>query len=132
MPIIEGAISRSVYKYQYDFASQGGAQGDIALKGEPLPKNAIVFGGVVDVISALVGSGASVAISTSQSANDIISVAAVAGAPWSTTGTKAIVPALAYDSAIKMTAERAPKAVISAADLTAGKFNLFLFVMISD
>ena len=132
MPIIEGAVRRGTLKFTYDFDALGGDAGDITLVGEPIPDDAIVFEGVVDVITALVGAGASVALSTSQSANDLISSAAVSGAPWSTTGLKAIVPVGAYDSAIKMTAERAPKITITGADLTAGKFNLFIEYYQSD
>lgn len=130
--IIEGAIQRGVAKFSYDFDIQGGAQGDITLAGEPLPKNAIVWDGVVDVITALVGSGASAAVSTSQSANDLITSAAISGAPWSTTGSKALVPVGDAAHSIKMTADRAPKLVIASADLTAGKFNLFIEYYLSD
>ena len=132
MPVIEGAIARGVAKFQYDFAARGGAAGDIVLAGEPLPKYAVVWDGVVDVITAVVGAGASCALTTSQSANDLITAAAVSGAPWSSTGSKAIVPVGDHTNSIKMTAERAPKLVISAADLTAGKFNLFLEYYLSD
>lgn len=132
MPIIEGAVFRGVAKFSYDFSKQGGAQGDITLAGDPLPKAAIVWDGVVDVITPLVGSGASVALSTSQSANDLISSAAVSGAPWSTTGLKALVPVGDAAHGIKMTAAREPKITITSADLTAGKFNLFIEYYVSD
>lgn len=133
MAVIGGARARQTLKYTYDFDSQGGATGDITLQGEPLPQAAIVWGGVVDVIEAITSGGSATAgISTSQSADDIVADAAVSGAPWSTTGLKAIVPAQAYDSAIKMTADRAPKLVITTADLTAGKFNLFIEYFLSE
>ncbi len=132
MPIIEGAISRVVAKFTYDFDAQGGAQGNITLVGTPLPSKAIVWDGVVDVITPPVGGGASVAVSTSQGANDLISAAAVAGAPWSTAGSKALVPVGTAAASIKLTADRAPIAVISGADLTAGKFNLFIEYYLSD
>ena len=132
MPIIEGAQSRGVAKFSYDFDIEGGAQGDIILRGTPLPSKAIVWDGVVDVITALVGVGASAAVSTAQAANDLITAAAVAGAPWSTTGSKAVVPVGTAAASIKLTADRAPKLVVSAADLTAGKFNLFIEYYLSD
>jgi hypothetical protein len=117
---------RGVAKFSYDFAARGGAAGDIVLNGEPLPKGAIVWDGMVDVVTAIVGAGATCALTTAQSANDLITAAAVAGAPWSTTGSKAIVPVGDHTNSIKMTAERAPKLVISGADLTAGKFDLYI------
>jgi len=133
MPIIEGAVQRGVAKFIYDFAARGGAAGDIVLAGEPLPKNAIVWDGVVDVITPLTGgAGATAAVSTAQSANDLIAAADITGAPWSTAGSKAIVPVGDASHSIKMTADRAPKLVIATNDLTAGKFNLFIEYYLSD
>ena len=132
MPIIEGAISRGVAKFSYDFSALGGAEGDITLVGEPLPDNAIIWDGNVDVITPLVGAGATAAVSTSQSADDLVAAAAVSGAPWSTVNTAAIVPVGTAAACIKLTAERAPKLVIASADLTAGKFNLFIEYYLSD
>jgi len=131
--IIEGATSRGVAKYTYDFDAQGGVTGDITLVGDPMPDNAIVWDGCVDVITPLAGgASATGAVSTAQSANDLITAADVTGAPWSTAGAKAIVPVGTVASCIKMTAERKPKLVIGTADLTAGKFNLFLQYFLSD
>jgi len=133
MPIIEGAESRGVAKFSYDFDQRGGAVGDIVLAGEPLPDNAIIWDGVVDVITPLTSGGSGTgAVSTAQSANDLITAAAVSGAPWSTAGSKAIVPVGTAAASIKMTADRAPKLVIAVADLTAGKFNLFIEYYLSD
>jgi hypothetical protein len=126
-------MSRSTAKFQYDFDALGGVTGDIVLTGEPLPKNAIVFEGVVDVITPLTGGGgATAAVTTAQSANDLITAADITGAPWSTAGSKALVPVGDASHSIKMTAERAPKLVIGTADLTAGKFNLFIEYYLSD
>ena len=131
MPIIEGAIARGVAKFTYDFDAQGGAVGDIVLQGTPLPDNAIIWDGVVDVITPLTG-GTTVAVTTAQSANDLITAAADTGAPWSTAGTKAIVPVGTQAASIKLTAARAPKIVVTVADITAGKFNLFVEYYLSD
>jgi len=131
--IIEGAVSRGVAKFSYDFDAQGGVKGDITLAGTPLPDNAIVWDGVVDVITPLTGGGsATAAVTTAQSANDLITAADVTGAPWSTAGSKALVPVGDASNSIKMTAERAPKLVIGTAALTAGKFNLFIEYYLSD
>jgi hypothetical protein len=133
MSIIEGAVARGVAKFSYDFAARGGAVGDIVLAGEPLPKNAIVWDGVVNVITPLTGgASATAAVSTAQSANDLITAADITGAPWSTTGLKALTPVGSAATGIKMTAERAPKLVIGTAVLTAGKFNLFIEYYLSD
>jgi len=133
MPTIEGARQRGVAKFTYDFSVRGGAVGDIALNGEPLPKNAVIWDGVVDVITPLTGgASATAAVSTSQSANDLITAADITGAPWSTTGSKALVPVGTAAASIKLTAERHPKLVVGTADLTAGKFNLFIEYYLSD
>ena len=133
MPIIEGSQQRGVAKFSYDFAAQGGAAGDITLVGTPLPIKAVVWDGVVDVITPLTGgAGATAAVSTSQSANDLITAADITGAPWSTAGSKAIVPVGTAAASIKMTAARAPKLVVATNDLTAGKFNLFIEYYLSD
>jgi hypothetical protein len=131
--IIEGSQARGVAKFSYDFDVSGGAVGDITLVGTPLPDNAIIWDGVVDVITPLTAvGGATAAVSTSQAANDLITAAAVAGAPWSTAGSKAIVPVGTAAASIKLTANRAPKLVIATDDLTAGKFNLFIEYYLSD
>jgi|GEM_PF-6808961 hypothetical protein len=133
MPIIEGSKARGVAKFTYDFDSQGGVSGDIVMQGTPLPKNAIVWDGVVDVITVPEsGGGATIAVTTAQSANDLITAAAIAGAPWSTAGSKALVPVGTAAASIKLTADRAPKIVIGTADLTKGKFNLFIEYYLSD
>lgn len=135
MGFIDGAKFRGKAKFSYDFATQGGASGNITLLGDPLPKNAVLWDGCVDVITALTSAGdgdGTAALSTSQSANDIVSAASVAGAPWSTTGLKATVPTGAYNTAIKMTAQRAPILVVAGHDLTAGKFNLLIEYFLSD
>ena len=132
MSVLEGAISRGVAKFSYDFAQQGGVVGDIVMAGNPLPKGAVIWDGVVDMITAVVGAGATVALTSSQTGNDLITAAAVAGAPWSSTGLKALVPVGTAAAGIKLTADRAPKLVITAAALTAGKFNLFIEFYRSD
>jgi hypothetical protein len=133
MPIIEGSRGRGVAKFTYDFDSQGGASGDIVLQGTPLPKNAIIWDGVVDVITVPESGGsATIAVTTAQSANDLITAAAISGSPWSTTGLKALVPVGDAAHGIKMTADRAPKIVIGTADLTKGKLNLFIEYYLSD
>jgi hypothetical protein len=79
--------------------------------------------------TALTGAGASVGI-TAEGAGDIVAVAAISGAPWSTTGKKAIIPKrnTPESTSITTTAARDILFVISGADLTAGVVTLFLEV----
>lgn len=112
--------------YEYDFALDGGAIGDIPLRivggdGHP-PVGAILEGKniSVDVLTAVVGSGASAALKLDGAA-DIQAVAAVSGAPWSTTGIKD--PTL--EAGLKA-AGGVLRLTVSAAVLTAGKFRVYL------
>lgn len=114
---------------EYDFAKDGGAIGTITMRslgemGSAVPSGAIVKSGFIQVLTAVTGAGASVALQM-ESAGDLTAAAAISGAPWSTTGFKVIIPQGAA-SAILTTAERPLKMVISAAVLTAGKFRLYV------
>ena len=121
-----------VGKWAYDFAIAGGAVSTIALTGSVLPSNALVFGGLMEVLTALTSGGAATAAIQAEASDDIIAAAAVSGAPWSTTGRKAIIPVWTAASTKKTTTTRTPSLVIATATLTAGKFNLFLFYVVAD
>lgn len=111
---------------RYDFAVDAGAIGTIAISGEQFPAGAIILGGLVEVDTAVVGAGASLALQV-EAAGDLVAAAAVAGAPWSTTGRKSVLPVFTGASSLKTTVPRDISAVISAAVLTAGVFDVVLF-----
>ncbi|MEV0616189.1 hypothetical protein AB0I81_22940 [Nonomuraea sp. NPDC050404] len=116
-----------VVRGRYDFAVDGGAVGDIDLTLDAqIPANAVILGGFVEVDTAVVGTGASVAVKV-EGAGDIVAAAAVSGAPWSTTGRKSVVPAFTGATTVKTTAARKIQATVSAAVLTAGVFDVVLF-----
>lgn len=112
---------------EYSFATHGGAISSIAIG--KLPAGATVIGGYMNVETAPVGAGASIGI-TIESAGDAVAVAAIAGAPWSTTGKKAIVPKrnTPESTSFTTTVDRDILFVISAVPLTAGKVQLHLEV----
>lgn len=111
---------------RYDFAVDGGAVSSIVLNGsDRIPANAIVLGGLVEVDTAIVGAGASLAVQV-EGAGDVIAAAAVSGAPWSTTGRKSVIPAFSGATTLKTTQARDIVAVITAAVLTAGVFDVML------
>jgi hypothetical protein len=117
---------------EYDFAKDGGAIGTITMRslgemGSSIPSGAIIKNGLLQVLTAVTGTGASVALQA-ESAGDLVATAAISGAPWSTTGMKTLIPQGAA-SAILTTAERPLKMVISAAVLTAGKFRVYVDYM---
>lgn len=111
---------------RYDFAVDGGAISTIAITAEKIPAGAYILGGFVEVDTAVLGTGASVAVQV-EGANDIISAAAISGAPWSTTGRKSVIPVFTGATTVLTTAARDISAVISAAVLTAGVFDVVLF-----
>jgi hypothetical protein len=128
MSVIEGTTSLKSWKGSYDFAVDGGVAGTITLRSNDgkIPIASVIEGGYVDVITALTGAGASVAVQA-EGAADTLAVAAISGAPWSTTGRKSVIPAFTGATTLKTTAARSPATVISAANLTAGKFDVVLY-----
>lgn len=111
---------------RYDFAVDGGAVGTIAITADKIPAGAYVLGGLLEIDTAVVGSGASVAVQV-EAANDIVSAAAVSGAPWSTTGRKSVIPVFTGATTVVTTVARDISFVISAAVLTAGQVDVVLF-----
>ncbi len=135
MPYIETSAQegvngvRRVVIGKYDFAVDGGAVSTIALMGQTaIPSGAVIVGGHVEVVTALTSGGAATIACQVNAANDILTAVAVAS--W-TTGVKNILPAsttgaLTTSTRVKTTAARDISIVISAAVLTAGKFNVVL------
>jgi len=94
-----------------------------------LPAQALVVGGFMEVNTALTGeANATLAVSILQ-ANDIQTAAAVTGAPWSTTGRKAIVPKAntPESTSIKLTAAKAITFTVGTAALLTGKVTVYLY-----
>ena len=123
----------AVAHFHYDATVQGGTQAasPIAVAGATLiPNHSYVFGGELFVNTIAAGTGASVALQL-EGANDVISAAAISGAPWSTTGKKAIVPVFTSATTILTTAARDLSVVVTAADLTALVFDLFLLYIVT-
>lgn len=110
---------------RYDFATEGGAVGDIALRGDKIPSGAIVTGAVIDVTTVPTSGGAATIALKLQAAADINAADAISGAPWSTTGAKNA-DVNAVNSGVKTTAERTPTATVGTAALTAGKFDVII------
>lgn len=127
--VFTGGIQSRWVKAEYSFAKHGGAQSSIVLGS--FRTGTQVIGGYMNVETAPVGVGASIGI-TLEGAGDVVAVAAIVGAPWSTTGRKAILPKRNTPEAsatIVTTAARNLLFVISGADLTAGKVQLYLEVI---
>jgi hypothetical protein len=129
----EDVLSRTmlVIRGRYDFAVDGGAQSTIAItSGTPIPSGSTVIGGYVDVLTQCTGATATIACQV-EGANDILTAVAIAS--W-TTGVKNVLPApttgaLTASTAVRTTAARNISIVIATANLTAGKFDVVLYVI---
>jgi len=128
--VIEGVPlegGSNFYIYEYDFAVDGGAIGAKNLRaknGAPpqLPSGFIVTDTIIDVqtVCTSATNAGTIAVKL-EAANDIVSAAAVSGAPFSSTGRKAGVPVSAATS-LKLTAARYVVATVAVEAITAGKF----------
>lgn len=110
-----------VAKVTYDYAVHGGAVGDISLD-LVLPSGAIVYDGIVDVLTAPLSGGSATVALKIQSSADLLGATAKA----SFTGMLDLVPAGTAATALKLTADRTLKVTVATAALTAGKFNVYI------
>ena len=126
MPKIKSSIQ--VAKASYSFAVDGGAVGDIALRGETIPSGVIITDCLIVVGTALDSGGSATVAVKAQSAADLNAADAFGGAPWSTTGAKR--GDFDADTApILTTAERTITATVATAALTAGVFDVYVTYM---
>lgn len=134
MPIIEGAgkagVGLGVGRRRlavglYNFATDGGAVGDITLRGDAIPSEAIITDVLIHVDTALTSGGAATVALKAESAADLNAADPISGAPWSTTGAKRG-DLTATTAPVKTTASRSIVATVGAAALTAGKFSVYV------
>lgn len=134
MPIIEGTGKaglglgqgrrRTAYA-EYSFATDGGAVGDIVLRGDSVPSGAVVVDALLRVTTALTSGGAATVAIKLESAADVNAADAISGAPWSTTGAKRA-DFTSTSAPILTTAARSITATVATAALTAGAFKVLL------
>lgn len=128
MSVSEGTTELKTWKGVYDFAVDGGAVSTIPLRSNDgqIPNGSIVLGGWLEVETGFTtGASATGAIQV-EAANDTVNATSVAGAPFSTTGRKSIIPVFTGATTLKTTAARSPSLVIGTGAVTAGKCNLVL------
>lgn len=124
---LEGFHNLKLAKFTYSFAVDGGAISSITLG--TIPSGVIVLAGVVDVTTILTSGGAGTMALQLEGANDLITAAAVSGAPWSSTGRKAFGSNVNFGtSTVKTTTSRALVAAIADVALTAGVFDAYLLL----
>lgn len=132
MPVIEGTTALKTAIGEYDFAVDGGAIGAITMRGSgslgaAIPNGAVILGGYIEIDTGFTtGTAATMAISI-EGANDLQTATVVSGAPFSTTGRKAIVPVWTAASTVKTTAARNLTATIATGTVTAGKGRVVVF-----
>jgi hypothetical protein len=115
---------------EYDFAKDGGAVGDIVLRGNVLPAGALITNGWVEVETALAGGATSTVALKVVSAADLMAAMGVGNfaanvqLPVGVAGPigKTLGPLAAY---------KTPTLTVAAAALTAGKFTLALEYIIA-
>lgn len=102
--------------------------------GVTLPQYAVVIGGFFEVNTVFTSAAGTATIAIHvQGANDIQTATAVSGAPYSTTGLKAITPKsnTPETTGIKCTAAREITVTVGTQDLTGGKLTGFLHYVVS-
>lgn len=110
----------------YDFAVDGGAVGDIVLRGGTLPPGAVIVDALIRVETALTSGGAATVAIKTEGAADVNAADVISGAPWSTAGAKRG-DLTATTAPVTTTAKRTPTATVGVAALTAGKFTLVIW-----
>lgn len=123
---VGGGLGRRKYaRGFYEFAVDGGAVGDIALRGERIPAGAVIVDALLDVNTVPTSGGSATVAVKVESAADVQTAAAISGAPWSTATPKRAT--FDADTAVvKTTASRAITATVAVAALTAGKFSVLV------
>jgi len=117
--------TKRVAYFEYDFSVDGGAIGDITLRGDSLPDDAVIMGGMVHVKTACAGgAGATVSLKM-ESAADIMTATAMAG--MVTNALLDVEPDGTAANAVRTTENgRQVVATIATDALTAGKFVVAL------
>jgi len=125
-----GKVGSSAYvgrtkwaRASYAFATDGGAVGDITLRGDQIPAGAVLLDSLIKVDTALTSGGAATVAIKVEGAADVNAADAISGAPWSTTGAKRG-DLTATTAPVTTTAKRSITATVATAALTAGAFSV--------
>jgi hypothetical protein len=132
MPVIEGTVGIKTATGEYDFAVDGGAGGTITMRGSGalggvIPAGSVIMGGYIEIDTLFTTGTAATMALQAESAGDLQAATVVSGAPYSTTGRKAIVPVWTAATFIKTTVARNLTAVIATGTITAGKGRVVVF-----
>ncbi len=128
---VNGLGNLRVARFEFDMATVGNRSIGAHGTGVTLPIHSIVVGGFVDVNTKFdsdATDAGTIAISV-QAANDVISAAAVSGAPYSTVGRKAIIPKAntPESTSLKCTAAREITCTVAVEAMLTGKLTGYLY-----
>lgn len=114
---------------RYDSAVDGAAIGAHVLRGDAIPKGAVILDTLIRVTTAPDSTSHTATIGLkAESGADLQTAVAVSGAPWSTaTAKRGTLTATA--APVATTARRQITATIAVEALTAGKFTVFVRYM---
>lgn len=117
--------AKRVAYFEYDFSRDGGAVGDIDLRGDGIPEGAIVTDGKIHVQTAVTSGGLATVALKLLSAEDVL--AATAKATLSANAILDVVPVRTAATSIRNTTAGAKVvATVAVEALTAGKFVVAL------
>ncbi|SRR6266566_425992 len=129
MASISGTRQLKTWVGDYSFATDGGAISTIILRSASgaIPIGSYILEAFMEVTTGFTTGTAATAALQVEAANDLQTATIVSGAPYSTTGIKALVPVFTAATMIKTTADRAPSIVIATGTVTAGVLHLIIF-----
>lgn len=123
-----GLGAAQVAKATYDFTVDGGAVATITPVSSPvIPAGAIIYGGLIDVIVAPLGGGASVAIGLGSGAQVAALKGATAVGTYTIGAILALIPVWTAATAVKVAADSKITFTVSGGALTAGKIAVQIY-----
>lgn len=123
-----GMGGAQVAKATYDFTIDGGAVATITPVNSPvIPAGAIIYGGLIDVVVAPLGGGASVAIGLGSGAQVAALKGATAVGTYTIGAILALIPVWTAATAVKAAADTKITFTVSGGALTAGKIAVQIY-----
>lgn len=127
---VGGLNALRVATARYDFATDGGEMEAKGL-GVTIPDNAVIIGGLLDVVAGLTTGDSATGALHVEGANDLVSATIVSGGPWEAIELEVIVPVFTAATAIKTTAAREITFTIGTGTVTAGTFYVILLYCVT-
>lgn len=121
-----------VAKAVYNFAVDGGLIGAIIpALSDTIPANAIAYGGMIFVSTALAGTSATISVGTTAGSSTTSLKAATAVATYATGAILPLVPIMTAGSAFQMTAAGQINITVATTNLTNGVMEIFVVYLLA-